>query len=394
LNAHYRIAARTLAVLTLSLPLHTAHGQGGRRGDTARAKVLTKFVGPAAVQGRTVLTFPAPGCSDTARLIRVIGNVTFVPKSVPMPQLTGMPVQAALAALDRLKFGARIRRMRGRYPTETVLSQAPPRGTPTMTGDTVVVCWRLPERWPSLVGLTFDEATRALTDSGYGGIRQERVTVADSVGLIVAQEPLAGTSADSGGIDTVFVGVPLQNPPAQDTVRTPARPDTVRKRPGRDSVLVPNLTGLTSRTAADSLKRLRLEIITRMVNAGDPQPGQLVVDSQVPVAMARVPVGTAVTLILLAKGGHTPWPLIIVALILLATGATILRSRARRPLHAMHTVSHVDAGLQRLKATGVHDPAESKLAMLGFSVTVTADPGIQHLRIHKPPPPRDEHTDD
>jgi hypothetical protein len=230
----------------------------------------------------------------------------------------------------------------------------------------------------------FDAATKTLTDSGYVSVRQERVTAADSAGLIVAQQPLAGTPADSGGVDTLFVGAPAQKPPDTATGRIP---------PPVDSVQVPNLVGRPSKSAGGTLRGLRLNIATRMVNDGNPKQGQLVVDSQLPVAMTRVPVGTTVTLILLAPDGHHLWLLVIIGVVLLAAAVTIMRVRARRPLRAMKTVSHADNGIQSLKATGVHDPAESELKHLGFAVTVTADPGSQHLRVPQPPPARDERTD-
>lgn len=225
---------RLAAVIALTLLAGLGRDAVAQRKPPPLKQSVKAIAAPGLVKPPPVDTgmlYSLPLCGLTVRLRpRPMMTVAVIP-SYPVPDFTGK----TLADVDdwrnpfviQLKAG----RVRGKYPVNTIAGQAPPASTRLMRGDTIAVCWRLPEFWPPVTGMAFEPATNVLADSGYQFAKRDTVVNAlKDVGLVVVQRPLAGTPADSGDTDTLLVGVarpivqPSSPPPQKKPVGGGDRP--------------------------------------------------------------------------------------------------------------------------------------------------------------------------
>lgn len=148
--------------------------------------------------------------------------------TVSVPNLDSMPMVRARATLAKFALRIDVRSVRMDGPAGVVIGQAPKAGTFASTGDVVIVCLRRPPEYPSVVGLPFDAARRTLVDAGYDGLKVNSfVDAASKVGIVIRQQPTAGTGAPYGSVDTLVVGMA---PPIASVVR-PLSPQTPEASP-------------------------------------------------------------------------------------------------------------------------------------------------------------------
>lgn len=280
-------------------------------------------------------TFAAPICGLTVTLTRGAQPTMMLANQPTMPDLQGQRIDEALQFARGIGGVVTGGRVRNQGDVGTIVSQAPPTGTRMLPGDSIALCWRLPETWPLVVGRTTDAAISTLADSGYRAVQLDSLVPADSAaGLVLRQQPQAGTAADSGGTDTLFVAVHAL---AQDN----AGADTAKKPV--DTTISPDV---------------------------GPVP-----PAQNKAWAVKIPA--------------TLW-LLIFPLVVLGTMATVA-ARSWIRLNAIGIVARKDSGSQVL-TIGRRPPAlattdrasssaERELDKLGFSVTVVAGSSTQHLRI-------------
>ncbi len=221
---------------------------------------------------------PDPGDPDTPQ-----------PEEFTMVDLTGQPETRAVSVIASLglKLGAR-----KVEPTADmiglILSHDPEAGSTVKLGDAVdiVVGGKVQITVPDLVGLTLDQAQATLKKAGLAQGEVKLVPVVNErAGLVVDQEPKAGTEADPGATVDISVGV------AQE--------------PEPDLVAVPNVTGLSRDEAEAKLKEADLSVgaISEVPVAGG-QVGKVV--NQSPAAGAKVDPGSAVALVIGKKAEEQP----------------------------------------------------------------------------------------
>jgi serine/threonine-protein kinase len=137
-------------------------------------------------------------------------EVSSGPQLVAVPNLVGKLQAAAEAALKAAQFTSSVTMMDSSQPPGTVLSQSPPVGANEPLGSNVALSVaKAPKTLTlqSLVGETASEASSALSASGLKPTTtSQTVTDASQNGVVVSQQPAAGTKVKSGDGVTLVIG--------------------------------------------------------------------------------------------------------------------------------------------------------------------------------------------
>ena len=234
--------------------------------------VLAALV-PALLHGQQTgatwqMSFPCSGSVTNSRFNSMMSRSVIL---VPMPEISGKPLQYARDTLAKLRLHTRAWPITFFGNADMVISQAPPAGTRVSPGDTVIFCW-VQRTIPDVRGRDPDVAERLIVKEGYQSFRRDSIGPAARTGKVFAQRPAQGTAADMGAVDTIFVG--LAPPVVIDTpaVRVPM-PD-VRRQSYASAVA--DLSALSQRN------NLRLSIQRRGVNGNSFSTSASMVDSQQP----------------------------------------------------------------------------------------------------------------
>jgi beta-lactam-binding protein with PASTA domain/predicted Ser/Thr protein kinase len=199
------------------------------------------------------------------------------PQQVTVPSVVGQPVQIAQQELNAAGFQTTVTEVSSTPEQKgRVVETDPPAGTQVDEGSTVTLkVGTGPGKVevPNLVGLTPEEARRALQDVGLrlsAAGPQEQVVEDDSmVGKVISSNPPAGEQIREGSPVTITVGV---------------EPETVN---------VPNVVGTDVEQARSNIEGAGLAVRVQQVDSAAPE-GQVV--SQDPSGGAEVEAGTTVTL--------------------------------------------------------------------------------------------------
>ena len=201
-----------------------------------------------------------------------------LPDLIPVPSLLGLPRAAAEAALARvgLKLGP-IHEQESRYPTGTVIGQAPDPGDEVVpeVPIEVTVAVAIKPTVPDLRGLERDDAQARIEALGLTpGTVQERESKDAAPGTVLTHEPLADMRVEPGTAVMLVVAI--------------APPPTVR---------VPDLGGLPRIEAEASLRRAGLEVGTVVEREGG-RPGAVLRQGREPGD--EVPPATPIELVVAA----------------------------------------------------------------------------------------------
>jgi beta-lactam-binding protein with PASTA domain len=194
-----------------------------------------------------------------------------VPATVEVPNLTGMTRSDALAGLERASLKSRVsERPAARERPDTVIGQDPAAGTRAKPGSVVEVQVAVADLRivVDVVGKSMREAGDLLQKAELRPTWVREATDQVAAGVVLRQDPTAGTRVSPGSAVTVAIAVPA-------------------------SVEVPRLVGLSRSEAADRLNRAGLE--SRWVTAASRQPPGTIL-TQNPDPGARVKRGAAVLL--------------------------------------------------------------------------------------------------
>jgi len=227
---------------------------------------------------------------DDTRAQPPMAPATQLPAARTVPDVVGVPLPEARVQLRETGLDVRVRRAASERPRDEVLRQqpaadadAPPNGVVTLTasdGPNEVVL-------PRVEGLTLDEATRALQDSGLR-VEVRRVESTEPEGTIVGHTPSAGETVE---LETAVVLEVARA--ATDTTTTDTTTTTTTTTPEPATVAVPSLVGLTSSEARRRLSDLGLRYTQRPLTS--PRPKGTVI-RQSPGAGAELREGGRVTL--------------------------------------------------------------------------------------------------
>jgi eukaryotic-like serine/threonine-protein kinase len=139
----------------------------------------------------------------------VVLSVARDPLRTEVPDVSGLPVQRALARLRGAELRPRAQEVQSREPEGTVLRQLPAAGEEVPVGSpAIVVVASGPElsTVPNVVGLTAGEATSRLTEAGLR-TRVDRVPSTQPEGTVVTQNPRARARALRGSVVRINVSI-------------------------------------------------------------------------------------------------------------------------------------------------------------------------------------------
>ena len=224
---------------------------------------------------------PAPGTAVTAGT-KVTLVLSIAPRVV-VPALVGDSLADATAALGAVGLGLLVsgNEESSTSPEGSILEQDPAAGTRVDRGTTVrVVIAVAPPKVvpvPNLVGQSVDAAKAALTAVGLGlTVAAQRPIPGTPAGIVVAQDPAAGTSIVVG--TAVSVTVSAMDP----------------------SVEVPDVRQQSSANAQALLGQVSLRL--QVTGSQSTVQAAGFVLTQDPVAGSRVPTGSAVSVVMSAGG--------------------------------------------------------------------------------------------
>jgi beta-lactam-binding protein with PASTA domain len=216
--------------------------------------------------------------------------VDFVVGSEPrttMPDLKGLPLEAALAKIEELGLNALEPTFAPSSDFEgRVIQHTPSAGEPVRQGDPVVLLVGSAPRvtMPDLRGLKVEEAQRRLKEMDLAANEPALVPDAQHVGLVIRHTPQPGASVSPGTTVTLFVG------------RKP------EEEPGR--ITMPDLRGMPLEKAHETLGALDLKAEKPTLEP-DPDRVDRVIRHK-PAAGAVVQPGATVALVVGAKAESPP----------------------------------------------------------------------------------------
>jgi beta-lactam-binding protein with PASTA domain len=210
-------------------------------------------------------------------LLAIIGVVVWLlvrdegPKPVAVPAVLGMSARAAESTLTNAGFTVSTRSVPVSDPTQNgvVQSQDPAAGTVQPPGTVVTLTVGHMSLVPSVKGLAESKAKTTLADADLKvAVRNVAVQDAAQNGIVLDQDPAAGTLQPPGTLVTITVG---------------------------HSSRVPSVKGLAESTARTALADADLNVAVRNVGVQDPAQNGIVQD-QDPAAGTLQPPGTVVTI--------------------------------------------------------------------------------------------------
>lgn len=191
-----------------------------KRGSVSEVPV------PAEKAGIVVGQSPSDGTKvppETAVAL-VVGKLAESGNKVTVPDVRGKSLGDAKAILEaaKLEVGKVANKVSENATPGTILNQTPPPGSLVSTGDPVdlVVAKKRDNteptaKVPSVTGITFEKAEAKLKKAGFKANKTDRRVIAPAqIGIVLAQQPKAGSTAQVGTAVTLVVGV-----------RRPGRPD-------------------------------------------------------------------------------------------------------------------------------------------------------------------------
>jgi beta-lactam-binding protein with PASTA domain len=233
------LAAAVLAVLLLLLVIPAGLWLSSRTGEEASAEPDSTLDGAESPTSGA----SAPTGSASARV----------------PEVTGLTLSSAQAALERAGFRVRFSRIDSERPRNEVLTQQPTADDQAKAGSIIVLTISRGGTGavavPAVEGLAVDRATELLRGAGFE-TRRLNVASDERPGTVVDQNPTAGAEVASGTV------VALQVAKRSEQAPPPAEIETVT---------VPNLVGLSAQAARSRIRALGLRSTQRPVESSRPE---------------------------------------------------------------------------------------------------------------------------
>jgi beta-lactam-binding protein with PASTA domain len=229
---------RVPAVVGLSTSL--AIQKLGQRGYPA---IVKGRVSAGARLGTVLSQAPTAGTElDRSRQVTII--VARGPSTVEVPNVVGLSAVQALVRLQEGNLKGRNVQIQSVQPKGRVIRQAPAGGSEAKKNATVVLTvskGSKPVTVPPVTGLTEAAATATLTRLGLR-LSVSRIASTQPKGIVVSQEPVAGSRAQKGSIVGLNVSTGTSTTGSTAT-----------------GVVVPKVVGLGQRDAFARIERVRLK---------------------------------------------------------------------------------------------------------------------------------------
>lgn len=237
----------------------------GMKADAARqnlekqgwkVNVQERPVTDAQQSGVVVQQSPPPGTKVQQKNQPVTLYVGKAPERVPVPQVAGMKLQEAQAALSKARLNAQVSTQPVAEPQRNgiVLGMKVAAGTPVAPGSMVPIvvgAYTAPaaKTVPSVKGMPGGPAMQRLQSQGWKvDVQRKAVTDARQNNVVIQQSPEPGTQAD----------------PGKQTV-------TMTVGQYRETVRVPSLVGMTFEQAEAALKQAKLTMGAGATTVTDPR---------------------------------------------------------------------------------------------------------------------------
>ena len=157
--------------------------------------------------GQVFAQDPQPG-DRTERGNFVTITVSTGPKKVIVPNVVGRDRDQAVSDLTAAGLKANPVGINSLEPVDTVLATAPKSGTEVLEGTTVRVNYSKgpkPVSVPNVVGMPFESAESTLQGAGFAVSREDVDDADQPEGVVVGQNPAAGTQQSKGAVITLQV---------------------------------------------------------------------------------------------------------------------------------------------------------------------------------------------
>jgi beta-lactam-binding protein with PASTA domain len=261
----------------------------GERGYTADVEARATSDG---APGTVVSQAPKAGTKlDRGEQVTIL--VARGPGQSQVPRVVGLSAAEALVRLQAAELKGRTVKVASRQPKDQVLEQSPAPGTDLKKDSVVVLTTSKGPRTgavPSVVGITEASARSTLEGPGYK-VAVTRTQSSRPRGIVVSQEPTAGTPAAKGTVVTINVS---QGPTTTTTPTTPTRPPGTR---------IPNVVGLAQRVAVARLQSAGFRVDSYPAASARPR-GTVV--SQQPVGETRAAPSSLVRINVALGSGRRP----------------------------------------------------------------------------------------
>ena len=255
---------------------------------------------PAIVKGRvstgaspgTVLSQAPTAGTELDRSQQVTIIVARGPSTVEVPNVVGLSAVQALVRLQSANLKGRNVQIQSVQPKGRVIRQAPAAGREAKKDSTVVLTvskGSKPVTVPPVTGLTEAAATATLSRLGLR-LSVSRISSPQPKGIVVSQQPIAGSRAQKGSI----VGLNVSRGPSTTT------PTTTSTATG---MVVPKVVGLSQRDALARLESAGFEVDSSPAASSRPR-GTVV--SQQPLGGTRAAAGSRVRLQVALGSGQRP----------------------------------------------------------------------------------------
>jgi serine/threonine-protein kinase len=242
--------------------------------DATDAGLLMKIVERRTSEdprGLVIEQHPGPGAflSEGDEITVVVSRG---PPPIPLPDVAGLPVAEAQAALEQAGFVVAIaREFNEEVAKDIALGTDPIAGTkrrPESTVRLIVSDGPKPVPVPEVAGKTYDEAVAILAAARLGAARKDVFSDTVAAGVVIGTEPASGQPAARDSVVTIVVSK------------------------GPEMVEVPNVVGMTVEAASAALRDLGLSPDVEDYAPGAP------VRAQAPPGGTVVKKGSKVTLFL------------------------------------------------------------------------------------------------
>ncbi|HEY8583608.1 MAG TPA: PASTA domain-containing protein [Capillimicrobium sp.] len=290
------------------------------------------------------------------------------PEQRSVPNVTGQPLQAALAVLSNAGFDPSVERTTSDAPEGRVLRQDPQPGTEAEVGSEVTLTVSDgpgQATVPDVGGDRRRAATRALEQAGFEVAVREETSDSVAAGRAVGTAPAAGTLVEVGSSVTLIVST------------------------GPPLVAVPDVLGQDEADARSALETAGLSVDVEEQEDSEAEPGT--VTSQDPAAGEEVEEGTVVTLVVAVEPATVAVPDVlgqsVDRAVSLVAGADLVPDQVTEPV-----------GDQTADGVVIRQsPVGGREAERGSTVTLTIgeyDPALDPSQPDETTPPPEEDPDD
>ena len=245
-------ATKTRVPEVVGLSTSVAIQKLGQRGYPA---IVKGRVSSGARLGTVLEQAPTAGTElDRGQQVTIV--VARGPSTVEVPNVVGLSAAQALVRLQAANLKGRNVQIQSVQPKGRVIRQAPAGGRQAKKDSTVVLTvskGAKPVKVPPVTGLTEAAATATLSRLGFR-LSVSRIVSSKPKGIVVSQQPVAGTRAQKGSI----VGINVSTGPS--TTGSTAT-----------GVVVPKVVGLSQRDALARVERVGLTFDSTPVGSSRPR---------------------------------------------------------------------------------------------------------------------------